>query len=286
VKSNRISPSEVFRRTLFLLVCSYLFLPFPVQAQDVSYELENTSPWILGGGAALGVVLTVGTRLIVGEPAKDCKWCESNGFDKKGRSFFVIEPVSKEIGYISHGVTVGLVPALGLFGLIAPAMELGRGDHAIENTMMMVNAFIYTTAFAELAKGAADRKRPGVYYGRAHETQAGDFESERNRSFFSADTAWAFTLASSASTVSFMRGYSWAPYITAGTFGLAALGGSMRIMSDMHWPTDVLVGAVVGSAIGFFVPWILHNREPNQPDTMSAALEERTTMFQLQWQTR
>ncbi len=251
-------------------------------AQSVSHELENTSPLFLGVEAGGGVALTIGARLIVGSPSETCGWCESNGFDRAGRNLLVVESASKEIGYISHGVTVGLVPALGLFGIISPALDADQGGHAIENTVMMVNAFLYTTAVAELAKGLADRQRPGVHFGRAGETQAGDFVSEQNRSFFSADTAWAFTLASSASTISYLRGYEWAPYITAGTFSLATIGGAMRIMSDMHWPTDVLVGALVGSAIGFLGPFLLHSRADV---AVVPSVSEGTTMMELIWQT-
>ena len=38
----------------------------------------------------------------------------------------------------------------------------------------------------------------------------------------------------------------------------AATTGLLRIMSDQHWVTDVLSGAVVGTAIGMIVPWVLH----------------------------
>ncbi len=265
------------------VLLSLLSFPGVVLAEEpVSHPLENTGPWFLAAEAGGGVLLTVGARLFVGPPDAECQWCDSNAFDRAGRNLFVVESASKEIGYISHGVTVGLVPALGLFGVIAPALDAGEGGHAVENAVLMVNAFLYTTAVAELAKGLADRQRPGVYYGRAAETQAGDFVSERNRSFFSADTAWAFSLASSASTVAYLRGYSWAPYVTAGTFGLAAVGGSMRIMSDMHWPTDVLTGAVVGTAIGFVVPYVLHSRSETSA-TIRPEISGDTTMFQLQW---
>jgi membrane-associated phospholipid phosphatase len=39
---------------------------------------------------------------------------------------------------------------------------------------------------------------------------------------------------------------------------MAAATGIFRIMADRHWVTDVLTGAVVGSAIGILVPYLLH----------------------------
>jgi membrane-associated phospholipid phosphatase len=41
--------------------------------------------------------------------------------------------------------------------------------------------------------------------------------------------------------------------------------GVLRMRADKHWASDVLTGFVVGSAIGFLTPWLLHYqlREPN-----------------------
>ncbi|MCA8922107.1 MAG: phosphatase PAP2 family protein [Planctomycetes bacterium] len=54
-------------------------------------------------------------------------------------------------------------------------------------------------------------------------------------------------------------GETWSDGIACGTaVAAAATTGLLRIMSDQHWITDVLSGAVVGTAIGVLVPWILH----------------------------
>jgi len=46
---------------------------------------------------------------------------------------------------------------------------------------------------------------------------------------------------------------------------LAATTGLLRIMSDRHWVTDVMTGALVGSAIGILVPWLLHYQGGGRP---------------------
>lgn len=243
----------------FLLVLLFQGIAFSAVAETP--ELKNTSPIFLGSEALLSASLVVGGRLSVGGPSETCGWCETNAFDRAVRDVLVVESASKEIGYISHGVSLGAIPIIGLWGVIAPALAEDRSDHAIENTAIILNAFLLTTAIAEVAKGAFDRERPGVHYGRAEETEAGDFPSERNRSFFSADTAWAFSLAASASTVAHLRGYDNAMLVTILTGSLAVVAGTMRTMADMHWPTDVLTGAAVGTTVGILVPLLLHGRE-------------------------
>jgi len=44
----------------------------------------------------------------------------------------------------------------------------------------------------------------------------------------------------------------------AGTVTLAAATGTLRVMGDRHYATDVLVGAVFGFAVGYGVPTLLH----------------------------
>jgi membrane-associated phospholipid phosphatase len=39
---------------------------------------------------------------------------------------------------------------------------------------------------------------------------------------------------------------------------LATTGGYLRIAADRHYATDVIGGAIVGSAVGFSVPYFGH----------------------------
>jgi membrane-associated phospholipid phosphatase len=44
----------------------------------------------------------------------------------------------------------------------------------------------------------------------------------------------------------------------AGLGTLAVANGVTRVMADEHWSTDVLTGWILGGAIGFGLPWLLH----------------------------
>ena len=49
----------------------------------------------------------------------------------------------------------------------------------------------------------------------------------------------------------------WKTPVVIGSFTLATISGTLRILSGSHFFSDVLVGAAIGSAIGITVP-LLH----------------------------
>ena len=108
-----------------------------------------------------------------------------------------------------------------------------------------------------------------------------NYPNERNKSFFSLDTAWAFAIASSATTLSYLHGYSSTKYVAIGSGFLAATAGTLRIVGDAHWATDVLTGAAVGTAIGIAVPVLLHPRQSNPQGAAASSALERSTGFSL-----
>ena len=58
-----------------------------------------------------------------------------------------------------------------------------------------------------------DRARPAVHHGVVSDTEYDETPSQWNQSFFSGDTSFAFALASSAATLSFLRDYRSAPWV-------------------------------------------------------------------------
>ena len=116
----------------------------------------------------------------------------------------------------------------------------------------------------ELFKVLAPRARPYVY-------NPGVPQSEKTtvyakESFFSGHTSNAFASAIFLSSVysAYYPDSRWSPYIWGGSLGLATLVGYLRYGSGKHFPTDILAGAVWGSAIGFLVPYF--HRTDNNPD--------------------
>jgi len=108
-----------------------------------------------------------------------------------------------------------------------------------------IEASLFSASFiTPLLKEVAGRPRPNSGNG------AGDIEPvSSNASFPSGEATEAFTLAAvvSAHTDSVaLRGVAW---------GLAGLVGWERITLNAHWASDVVAGALIGTAVG---SWVAH----------------------------
>jgi membrane-associated phospholipid phosphatase len=176
------------------------------------------------------------------------------------------------IAATSHLLSFILLPLGGVTSVVAlPLLEGGSGRHAAENMVILTEVALVNFAVTLAAKKMVARQRPAFHYRRAGATEFSRTRVEQNLSFFSGDTSVAFSTASGAATIAFMRGYGSAPYVTAGGAVLAVATGAMRVAADVHWPTDVLTGAFVGTAVGIAIPLLLHPRSsPSQADGQSS----------------
>lgn len=245
-------------------------------AGPAHYDLARTNWEALSIESLSALGAYGGVWLATGGPRATCRWCDSNGFDESMRSS-LRAPHPRTIGFLSHGVSLGAVPALALTGLIVPAYRDGETGRALSDAWIVANTFVITTAVGNLAKHWVARERPAFHHGMEAETEMRNFPNERNKSFFSLDTAWAFAIASSATTLAHLHGYESRNYIAIGGGALAVAAGTLRIVGDAHWTTDVLTGAAVGTAIGIAVPALLHPRETNSQTAVSVSALGRGT---------
>ena len=241
---------------------AFLGLPAPVSpAAEPSHRLARTDTTFLlvETGASLG--LLVGGNLF--DVPDKCRWCEPTGFDRAGHDALIVDD-QKRAATISHVLSFGVTPlsALGAVS-VAPALRDQSSD-VPANTAILLNVLMIDVALTSAVKLNVARRRPGFYYGHPENTEFGPGSSEENLSFFSGDTSVAFSLAAGGSTIAFLRGYEYAPWVAIGS-GVAATGaGVLRVSANAHWPSDVLTGALVGTAIGVAVPLLLHPRVHDQ----------------------
>jgi len=156
--------------------------------------------------------------------------------------------------------------------------EKVRNDFAPVLTMY-IETLIFSEALPSIMKGITKRTRPFAY----NEVVPLDEKQTKNarRSFFSGHSTAAFSMAVFVSTVysDYYPNSSWKPYVWAGTLTLATAVGILRYSSGSHFPTDIITGALVGSAIGYLIPFI--HRKENSNINISLGLNQngRSVIF-------
>lgn len=126
--------------------------------------------------------------------------------------------------------------------------------------VMYLETLLLSTFIPSFGK-ANERIRPFVYL------EDAPLENKQKewakRSFFSGHTTWAFSSAFFFATVysDYYPNSKWKPYVWGGSLLAASTVGYLRYSSGVHYPSDVLVGVAVGSAIGYFIPYIYRNRD-------------------------
>lgn len=149
--------------------------------------------------------------------------------------------------------------ALEIAAMLTPAVLLGEEPNQyVTIGVMYLETQLLTWGTTELFKHAIDRPRPYMYYD--NPPQAKVDSGDWNNSFPSGHTAMSFAGASFASYVfwKYNPDSKWRIPVTAASYSLAATVAVLRVAGGSHFMTDVLAGALLGTAIGIGVP-ALHN---------------------------
>jgi membrane-associated phospholipid phosphatase len=141
-----------------------------------------------------------------------------------------------------------------------------RGSRHAAQEMALLD--LETLAIAGAAQGVTNvlvsRQRPYAQYcGSSLPSNDSDCSATvENRSFFSGHATFTFTSAALICinhTKYDLLGSPWDALSCAGGYAVAASTASLRVLGDVHWTSDVITGALVGSLIGYGVP-LLHYR--------------------------
>lgn len=121
---------------------------------------------------------------------------------------------------------------------------------------MYAESILFATSLPSLSKGVFRRMRPFVY--NPDVALEKKMSANAQKSFFSGHTSVAFTSMIFLSTVhsKYYPDSDWKPFIWGGAILLASTVGYLRIVAGSHFPSDVIVGALVGSAVGYLIPRI------------------------------
>lgn len=154
---------------------------------------------------------------------------------------------------------------LGL-GASFVAAELARRPGWAGATLRVAAGFVAADAVTAVLKPLVGRARPyvgaGAYAFRAFAS------TDARHSFPSGHATHAFALAAGVADETRR------PWVAAAAYGTAALVGWSRVHDDQHWTSDVVAGAVVGTAAGLTTRrWLERRfrRRPSPPDTLGAS---------------
>jgi len=171
----------------------------------------------------------------------------------------------------SHGLDLAST-ILQYSTLAAPvvfALVLDPGDF-ITMGIIYGQAISYAFAVKNVLKYLLPRYRPYVYNGGA----PGVDSTEDDQSFPSGHATVVFAAATAGVTIYAMMfpGSPWFVPFTIASYGMAVLTASFRVASGMHFVTDVVAGAALGSAFGYLVP-LLHRQRPSEGSVTGLSLE-------------
>ena len=200
----------------------------------------------------LAIIVSVSVSAFPLDPA------DVNPFDRT-----VMMPYSKPLSDVSLGIgfAAALTPAV-LF--VEPASEY------LTIGVMYAEALVLSFGTKELIKHLVTRERPYMY---DPDTPQSLVESDKHdKSFLSGHTTYAFTGAAFASYVfcKYNPESKWRIPVIAASFSLATATAALRVASGNHFMTDVIAGALLGTAIGIAVP-ALHTLLADKDITVSAS---------------
>jgi membrane-associated phospholipid phosphatase len=198
--------------------------------------------------------------------------------DSLRNSLRLRSPEAREAARTASDITAvsTVVWAAGLDSLVVPLARHGS-DVAGQLTAMNAESFALSSLVAALIFKATARARPS--YADCERDASFDplCKARALESFPSGHTEAAFTAAGLSCAHHLhadLYGSKVADALScAGTITLAAGTGTLRVLGDRHYVSDVALGAIIGFAIGYGVPTLFHYGKVDKASQSAQALE-------------
>ena len=190
----------------------------------------------------------------------DSGWCATNDFDVAVTSVLVMAP--KVTGLTSHLFTFVACPFVALSSVLAPLRAEGEHQaympraHAKQDAVIWISTQLMSAGANTIAKKGFRRQRPCYHFEQENETEAIFLPNQQWVSFYSGDTAMAWSFVAAAFALASARGRGNTPQLARLGGTLACIGSVFRITGFMHWATDVITGVFFGCLIGAGLPTV------------------------------
>jgi membrane-associated phospholipid phosphatase len=243
-----------------LLACFVLCASAPVHASDTPYRLYPAfDAATMGVSAVVWWVPSLFPGSFVAADGCTCRPSSVNALDR---------PVAGtwDAGYSVSGEV--LIASLYTLTVLFDLLDVVKADEPISSFLVdfvvLAEAVLLNGALNQIAKVAVARPRPLLYDRELDHSRQRDPDSYV--SFYSAHTSSAFALGLAyAQTFAYRHPDSPFRYLVyAGAVIAGGVIGATRIAAGKHFPSDVLVGAAVGTGVGLVIPWLHRNTDHAQ----------------------
>jgi len=200
-------------------------------------------PWL-----SAGVLGSLGLVLFENDLApQNCRWCDPPPFDREIQEKLRWENPDRA-HLMSHITAYGLIPLSALsVSSLSPRSNDSRALWM--SAVLMIEAATTAEILAKSVQFLTGRRRPSSYFQDPRSPTPED-----HTSFFSGHTSVAFAMAVAAGTHAEMTEHAFKNWTWGLGLTLATATAYLRIASDHHYFTDVLMGALTGSLVGASVP--------------------------------
>jgi membrane-associated phospholipid phosphatase len=261
-----IASYRAFGRALigpaFLLVVLSAGTAAPLHAQDrpFPYALGKRDLVMVPAGiglAALGLALRDATDPITLTELARLHRDDVNWFDRTATGNWSESWGDRSDEYRNLAVGTTFL-SLGFEG--ARSLLKGRPGDGVTLAVMLGELYTFLLGTSYTTKALVGRKRPYAFNPRMTLEEKYQIASSDGSdvffSFFSGHATSAFAAATFTSTVftDLFGPSKWSHLVWGSTLMLAGMTAYSRVKAGKHYPSDVIVGAAVGSAIGYLVP--------------------------------
>ncbi len=241
------------RRYIITIFPIAIIISFSSAVYSSPYELSpKTDSILIGSGATLfGISLYSETRIdpLTDEEIAALKKNDINRFDRSAADNW--SPASARW---SNGILAAIM--ISPSGLI---IENQIRNDFFTLGVMYAESLLITQGLNGTVKNTVQRNRPYTY----NPEISASFKKDNDAvlSFYSGHTVHAFNSAVFVSTVfsDYYPESSWRFAVWGTTLSAASLTGYLRYRAGMHYPSDIITGAAIGSFTGWLIPMLHSN---------------------------
>jgi len=250
----------------------------PVEPSPIEWRWRRSQAWEYG---ATAVALGTGVYLRFVVSPRDANWTGGILFDDGLREEVAVQGPSNRrlVTRFTDLMFFGAMTYRFVDSLVVPGLGWGNWDTALQMTMVDLESFGFVALTLWGTQALLARQRP--YVSRCGESGIAAAEdcrpdqAETNRSFYAGHPAVGMTAAGLTCVHHAhlpLYGGGAGDTLACGVMvGAALMNGFGRVVTEKHYPSDLVVGFGVGAFAGWALPELLHYAHTRAPSGVTSA---------------